>query len=107
MPLERPEVEAMVRRFVRRVASQVPVDEVWLYGSYAVATPSDDSDIDVAIVSPQLGRDRWADAKLFGQAMLPDAVLVEAIGVARSDRRAPAPGSLLDEIMRTGYRLPM
>ena len=105
MALSRAEVEATVRRFADRLQQSVPVDEVWVYGSYARGAATDDSDIDVAVVSPELGRNRWEDTKTLARAILPDAILVEALAFSTAHRQSPPRGSLPREILRTGWRI--
>ena len=49
----------IVRKFVKRLGEEgISVDRVILYGSYAAAKERSDSDIDVAIVSKDFGKDR-------------------------------------------------
>ncbi len=105
MALSRVEVEATVRRFAERLRQSVPVDEVWVYGSYARGAATDDSDIDVAVVSPELGRNCWEDTKALAKAVLPDAILVEPMAFNSAHRESPPRGSLLREILRTGWRV--
>lgn len=52
------DVQTVVRNFAKKVAlSGVPVSDAILFGSWAKGTATDNSDIDVCIVSPQLGKD--------------------------------------------------
>ena len=49
----------IIRKYVRRLRQEgIPVDRVILYGSFAAGKERRDSDIDVAIVSRDFGRDR-------------------------------------------------
>jgi len=53
------EVIKIVKRFVRALKQQgISIQHVILYGSYAADKAHPDSDIDVAIVSKNFGRDR-------------------------------------------------
>lgn len=46
------------RLFIKKVkATGIKVEKAFLFGSYAKGKPKDYSDIDVCIVSPNLGRD--------------------------------------------------
>ena len=49
----------IIRKFVKRLRQEgIAVDRVILYGSYAAGKERRDSDIDVAIVSRDFGKDR-------------------------------------------------
>lgn len=49
----------IIKKFVKRLGEEgIFVDRVILYGSYAAGKEQRDSDIDVAIVSRDFGRDR-------------------------------------------------
>ena len=62
------DVRDIVRRFAARIAeSGIHVDKVLLYGSYASRRQGSDSDFDVAIVSPDFGRDRLGEGALLNR----------------------------------------
>jgi predicted nucleotidyltransferase len=66
-------VDAALRKlildYVRALADRgVRVERVVLFGSRAVGTARDDSDVDLAIVSPDFGRDRHEEGTLLHQA---------------------------------------
>jgi len=49
----------IIKKFVKRLRQEgISVDRVFLYGSYAAEKARRDSDIDVAIVSRDFGKDR-------------------------------------------------
>ena len=45
----------------------VTIDRVFLYGSYARGISKDGSDIDIAVISPDFGKDRYEEGKLLRQ----------------------------------------
>jgi len=51
----------IVRQFVEKVNKQFPVEQAFLFGSYALGTATEDSDIDVAIVSRAFSGSRFED----------------------------------------------
>ena len=104
MALQWSEVESMVERFTGRLRERVSVDEVWVYGSYVNGAPREESDIDVAIISPDMGRSRWKDSKLLGDALLPDALAIQPVAFRPELKQNPR-GTLLEEILRTGRRV--
>jgi predicted nucleotidyltransferase len=66
--MDQSEVLTKVRLFGERVRNRFPVKEIILYGSYVNGHPTEDSDIDVAVVlekEPE-GNFLEASAELFG-----------------------------------------
>jgi uncharacterized protein len=59
------EVRDIVNRFVEAVSSRgVNVDKAILYGSHATGNESKDSDLDVAVISPDFGKDRFKEGTM-------------------------------------------
>lgn len=95
----------IVRRYVRELKKHdIPVEEAILFGSFARGVAREESDIDVAIVSPAFSGDRFADRR---------RIVPLRRGV--DSRLEPMPyrpeqfaegGILIDEIKRTGVRVP-
>lgn len=55
--------EVNVRNYLEKLRSKnIRIKKAILYGSLAAGTGDEDSDIDLAIVSPDLGRDRFNEA---------------------------------------------
>ncbi|MFX0196087.1 MAG: nucleotidyltransferase domain-containing protein [Candidatus Hodarchaeota archaeon] len=62
------EVRQIIKRFVDTLAKKgIRIDQVVLYGSYASGNVHADSDIDIAIISPDFGKDRFEEGKLLLQ----------------------------------------
>ncbi len=62
------EVRDIVKRFVATLRSRgVHVDKALLYGSFASGTQGEDSDLDIAVVSGDFGRDRFNEGKMLMQ----------------------------------------
>lgn len=102
MALSAAEVASRVNRYVARVRRHVPVEAVYLFGSYAAGHPDDASDIDLAVISSAFGTARHADLSLLSRCRLPDALEIEALPFSDSELRELPPGSFLREIVRTG-----
>jgi uncharacterized protein len=57
--MDRDDALAIIKKFVKILREEgISVDRVFLYGSYAAGKSRRDSDIDVAIVSKDFGKDR-------------------------------------------------
>lgn len=49
-------VNKIIRRFANLLEEEIHIQKIILFGSYAHGHPNMDSDIDVAVVSPDLGK---------------------------------------------------
>ena len=59
------ETKQIIRDFVDTLAKKgVRIEHIILYGSHASGSAHRDSDLDVAIVSPDFGKDRFEEGKL-------------------------------------------
>ncbi len=62
------EIRDIIKRFVDTLAKKgVRIEQVILYGSYASGNVRSGSDLDLAIVSPDFGKDRFEEGKLLLQ----------------------------------------
>jgi len=95
-----------VQRFIDRVRRHVPVQSVYLFGSYAEGDPTDASDVDVAVVSPSFGENRHRDLALLSRCRMPDALEIEALPFSQREMEELPPGSFLREILRHGRSIP-
>ena len=63
-----PETRKLILRFVTALTTRgIRVEKAVLYGSHALEKTRVDSDIDLAIVSPDFGRDRFEERKMLLQ----------------------------------------
>ncbi len=59
------QIEVSIRKYLELLGSRnIRVNKAILYGSLATGAGDQDSDIDLAIVSPDLGRDRFNESIL-------------------------------------------
>ena len=62
-------VKQIINRFVDILVKKgIRIDQVILYGSYASGNMKQYSDIDLAIISPDFGNDKFEESKLLLQA---------------------------------------
>jgi predicted nucleotidyltransferase len=60
-----PEISEIISRFVHILTTNgIRVEKAILYGSYATGRVHPGSDLDLAIVSPDFGKDRFEEGKL-------------------------------------------
>lgn len=95
--MDKKQVIEIVTRYKEAILSVVPNGRVYLYGSYSKGTAHKDSDIDVAVIVPELDNN-WLEtsAKLWG-ATWNINTLIEPILMEESDS-----SPLYSDIMRTG-----
>jgi predicted nucleotidyltransferase len=61
-----PEVRDIILRFVKALTKNgIRVEKALLYGSYASGNFRSGSDLDLAIISPNFGKDRFEEGKNF------------------------------------------
>lgn len=59
------EIRSIILRFVEALTAKgIRVEKVVLYGSYASGNVHTGSDLDVAVVSPDFGKDRFEEGKM-------------------------------------------
>jgi len=61
-------VDSKIREMIHKLvnllmANGIKVEKTFLYGSHASGRSRDDSDVDLAIVSPDFGKDRFEEGK--------------------------------------------
>jgi predicted nucleotidyltransferase len=97
------ELNEIVSDFVRRLESGIRVEAIVLYGSYARGTAYEDSDIDLAVISPDFERvPLYRRQEIIADLTLHRADGISPIGYPSSEYHNPGPHSFLREIIRTG-----
>ena len=91
------DVIAVVRGYKDKVVSTMRPAEVYLYGSYSKGTAREDSDIDVAVVVPEVTRDFLKESAKLWLITWDVDTLIEPVLI---DARYPSP--LYDDILQTG-----
>jgi predicted nucleotidyltransferase len=100
------EIGRIVNQFASQLkANHIEYDSLFLFGSYAKGNFHKDSDVDIAVISPQFGKNR-----------LIERIKLMKISSKIDDRIEPHPVSLKDwqegwkqivfEINRTGIKIP-
>jgi len=105
MSLSERDLDDLIERYIARLRQEVPVAAVYLYGSYADGHPDDESDVDLAVVSPRFGENGHRELVLLGKARLPDALEIEAIPFSVEEHENPSRGSFIREVLKTGRRV--
>jgi len=81
--------------------NKLPIDKVYLYGSYAKGTPHKWSDIDLCVISPKF-KNSWTATQFLWQKRIKDEGLtIEPIGFNPTDFKDKF-SPLVTEIKKTG-----
>jgi predicted nucleotidyltransferase len=52
-------VDSLIKAFAAELKKEIPIDKIFLFGSYAKGSAAPDSDIDIIVVSPFFSRGRY------------------------------------------------
>jgi predicted nucleotidyltransferase len=95
------EVHSLIQKYGREVELVFSKVEIRLFGSYFEKRATQDSDIDVAVISCDfLGIDTYVAMKILNRLRrkVPEAVLIEAIPLTPEEFKNPDVGSIAFEI---------
>ncbi len=96
--LTREEALELVRQYKRVISPRFDVEpKVLMFGSYSKGYANPDSDIDVAVIVPTYGNDKYDLSKKLWRDVRQVSFLIEPVLMAE-DRWSP----LYDDVMRTG-----
>jgi len=85
------ELEAAISAFISRLGKGIRVDLVVLFGSYVRGMPHQESDIDLAVGSPDFeGMPRWRRQEMIAALTLDRQPNIAPIGYSCSQWRDPA-----------------
>jgi predicted nucleotidyltransferase len=99
-------VNRIVRQYINDVKAKMPIDKVYLYGSYAKGNPRDDSDVDLCFFSKDFEDKRDWDVltELFYIKTKYDReLLIEPNAFPTSDIDKGNP--FVEEVIRTGQEI--
>jgi predicted nucleotidyltransferase len=97
------DLDKIISRFVALLSKAARVETVILYSSYVSGSPDEWSDIDLAVISPDLeGLSTWDRQEIIARATVGRAYRLAPIGYSSSEYHNPGPHSFLREIIRTG-----
>jgi uncharacterized protein len=100
------EIAQTIKKFQRALEEQgIAVTKIILYGSFAAGKSHSDSDIDIAIVSPDFGKNRFKEGvKLFQMAYKIDP-RIEPVPISLDSYKKDTWLPLIYEIKKNGIEL--
>ncbi|MBI2436489.1 MAG: nucleotidyltransferase domain-containing protein [Candidatus Magasanikbacteria bacterium] len=98
-------IKKEIKSFIESLQSEgIPINEVYLFGSYAKGLQKKDSDIDVCVISPKFSNGLLATQYLWHMRPKNYIHTIEPVGFHPRDFRA-GDTALIDEIKRTGVQI--
>ena len=101
-----PEIGNIIRRFIRALSERgVRIEKVLLYGSFASGNIHAGSDLDLAIVSPDFGKDRFEEGKMLNRMAWRIDPRIEAIPLSSDSFENDTWVPLIHEIRSKGIEV--
>ncbi len=101
--------ETVIERLHQAVAELkecIPVDSVYLYGSYARNEARRFSDVDVVVISPSFGHNIIEETVMLMEIFEKTGLMVEPRAYSREELAEAYPGSFLsEEVINKGIRI--
>ncbi|MBW1744490.1 MAG: nucleotidyltransferase domain-containing protein [Deltaproteobacteria bacterium] len=108
MALSKHRLDRVVRGFISRLASEIAVEEVILFGSYAHGNAKEHSDIDLAIISDWFrDKTRIENMQYLSRVAAKYNSLIEAVPFTVEEYRKLDNRTFLASILKTGKRYPL
>ena len=100
------QVEKSVKTLIRQVSREYRITEAILFGSYAHGTPRDESDIDVALVSPDFsGKDEMEILQDLSRRAMKIDTLLEVVVFCPEELASPDPRSFPYQVKTSGISI--
>ena len=96
------ELKDIIARYVQQLQGQFKIEKVILFGSYAAGRPGPDSDIDLAMISPDFGHDGLREVQMLCRATKGVDLMIEPLAFSAEEYRTADIQSFLGEIKKTG-----
>lgn len=74
MVREEPEIVNEISKLVKSLKKNIEVDSVILFGSYAKGTADENSDVDIAVISPDFGQNPLKDKQLIYRTIIKEGI---------------------------------
>ncbi|HZH88525.1 MAG TPA: nucleotidyltransferase domain-containing protein [Chitinophagaceae bacterium] len=95
-------VDISIKKYIEVLEQKIRVSKVILYGSWANGQPSEHSDIDLAVFSPDFGINKIRELRLLSKLSWAVDESIEAIPYSVYKLISPKPSSFVFEILQTG-----
>jgi predicted nucleotidyltransferase len=96
------DIDISIKKYIEALKQRIRVRKVVLYGSWANGQPSEESDIDLAVFSPNFGKNKLQELQLLSKLAWDIDESIEAIPYSSDKLINPEPSSFVYEILQTG-----
>lgn len=101
-----PKIRNIILKFIKAVtANGVRIERVVLYGSYVSGKTHAGSDLDLAIISPDFGKDRFEEGKMLHRIAWRIDPRIEPIPISSNSYENDTWIPLIDEIRNKGIEI--
>ncbi|MDF9406759.1 MAG: Nucleotidyltransferase domain protein [Pelotomaculum sp. PtaB.Bin013] len=91
---------------INNLGNKIPIDRVYLFGSYAKGIPKPYSDVDIAVVSPVFGKDYINETVFLMEEFADTGLIVEPHVFTRDEYNQAIEGTFLyNEVIQKGMLL--
>lgn len=95
-----------LKQAVADISKRLPLDAVYLYGSYANGRPKFYSDVDVVVVSPAFGANIVQETAMLMELFEGTGLMVEPRAYSREEFKQAEAGSFLyEEVIKKGLQI--
>lgn len=103
--MTKPNIKQIAKEYkLALIGNNIPVNAIYLFGSYVKGTPRPGSDIDFCVVSNAFGKDDFMEMVIINQIAKQVAPEIEAFPVAEGEfKRRTNP--FIKEALKTGERI--
>jgi len=99
------EIKNKINKFIRILQNYVTVEKVILYGSWANGNPNEFSDIDLAVFSPDFGKNKLKELQLLSKIAWEVDESIEAIPYSAHQLNNNDPTTFVYEIIKSGQTI--
>ncbi|MBF0298524.1 MAG: nucleotidyltransferase domain-containing protein [Oligoflexia bacterium] len=100
------EIEIIANKYVDMINKFIYVKQAYIFGSYAYGTPNENSDLDIAIVSPDFNYLPEAPTlKMLLRAARHIDSTIEPVALTEEEINNPLPGSVAIDIKNRGIKV--
>lgn len=102
------EIEQVISRFIKTLSAKgVHIEKVILYGSFASGKSHEGSDIDIAVISPDFGKDRFEEGKSLHQIAWRVDPRIEPVPISSKAYNTDTWLPLIHELHAKGIEIPL
>jgi predicted nucleotidyltransferase len=96
------ELDTIIKKYIDSMRNEIIINYAILFGSYAKGNPREESDIDIAIISENFGKNHLEELQFLSRKRKFSDSSIEAIPFSLEDFKNRDKGDLITEIYENG-----